>query len=185
MSNRKTILCLCLAVSLPGGGARANGVGENASWQFLSTAEMANLAYIEEIRKKSAGGAYKAAQQTYYIDTQNNYNCSNAASSAGNGGSNSATANTPSSAGASGSALGNQNTGTGSTQGLTGDVVLNSGQENYGPSVASVTGDSLATASGNRSNQALNTVQNNHGIQDASVIGSNGCAFAGPGGLLP
>lgn len=180
---KNTAKCaLMAAIGLHSLVAHANGVGENAAWQFQTTAEMANQAYIEELRKKNANGAYQAPQYNYYIDTQNNFNCSNSASSSGNGGTNSATANTPASNGANGSALGNQNASTGSTQGWTGDVVLNSGQDNSGPVVTSVTGDSFADASNNFSHQALNTIQTNTGLQDASVNGSNGCSFATPGG---
>lgn len=161
--------------------AHANGVAENTAWQFQTTAEMANQAYIEEMRKKNANGAYSAPQYNYYIDTQNNFNCSNQASSSGNGGTNTATANTPASNGANGSALGNQTSSTGSTQGLTGDVILNSGQDNSAPVLTTVTGDSFADASNNFSTQALNTIQTNTGLQDASVNGSNGCSFATPG----
>ena len=182
MIKKSTKYALIAAIGLPPLTAHANGVGENVPWQFQTTAELANQAYIEELRKKNASGAYQAPQYNYYIDTQNNFNCSNSATSSGNGGSNSATANTPASNGANGSALGNQTSSSGSTQGLTGDVVLNSGQDNSGPVLTSVTGDSFADASNNLSHQALNTIQTNTGLQDASVNGSNGCSFATPVG---
>lgn len=182
MINMTARFAVMAVIALNPLAAHANGVGENAAWQFQTIAELANQAYIEELRRKNASGAYQAPQYNYYIDTQNNFNCSNSASSSGNGGTNSATANTPTSNGANGSALGNQNSSTGSTQGWTGDVVLNSGQDNYGPVLTSVTGDSYADASNNLSHQALNTVQTNTGLQDASINGSNGCSFATPVG---
>ena len=61
--------------------------------------------------------------------------------------------------------------------------MLNSGQDNSAPSVATVTGDSFADASNNLSDQVLNTVQTNDGLQDASINGSNGCSFSGPTGV--
>lgn len=183
MTARKILCALVIAGASGRLPAFANGVGENTAWQFQSTAEMANMAYIEELRRKNQAGAYNAPQYTYNIATQNNFSCSNSASSSGNGGSNAATANTPSATGATGSALGNQTSSTGSAQGLTGDVVLNSGQDNAGPAVASVMGDSYSDASANWSSQVLNTLQDNSGIQDASINGSNGCSFSGPTGV--
>jgi hypothetical protein len=183
MIKKSAEYSIVLAFALWQMPAYANSVGENAPWQFQTTSEMANQAYIEELRRKNASGAFQAPQYNYYIDTQNNFNCSNSANSSGNGGSNAANANTPSSSGATGSALGNQTSSSGSAQGLTGDVVLNSGQDNSGPVVTSVTGDSFADASNNLSRQVLNTMQTNTGLQDASVVGSNGCSFATPAGF--
>ncbi|PLK24405.1 hypothetical protein [Novosphingobium sp. TH158] len=144
---------------------------------------MANMAYIEEIRRKNQSGAYNSPTYTYNIATQNNFSCSNSASSSGNSGSTTASANTPSATGASGSSFGNQTTASESTQGLTGDVVLNSGQDNTGPVLATVTGDSFSDASNNLSRQVLNTIQDNSGLQDSSINGSNGCSFSGPTGF--
>lgn len=163
--------------------AVANGVGENASWQFQTTAEMANLAYIEDLRKKRDSGFYNSPQYNTYVDTQNNFNCSNSASSSGNGGSNSAVANTPVANGATGSATGNDSAATVGGQQPEGyGAVLNNGQENLGAVFAGVTGDALTSASDNLTTQALNTVQKNFGTQDASINGSNACSFAGPTG---
>ena len=68
-----TIAVFVLATS---GAAFANGVGENASWQFQTTAELANRAYLEDLRRKQQSGYYNAP--IYYIENQNNFNCSNA-----------------------------------------------------------------------------------------------------------
>lgn len=183
MTIRKIVCTLVIVGAMGRLPALANGVGENAAWQFQSTAEMANLAYIEEIRRKNQSGAYNSPTYTYNIATQNNFSCSNAANSSGNGGTTTASANTPNANGASGSALGNQTTASESAQGLTGDVVLNSGQDNSGPALATVTGDSYADASNNLSRQVLNTIQDNSGLQDASINGSNGCSFSGQTGF--
>jgi hypothetical protein len=165
-----------LAVPFP---ATANNVGENGAWQFQTPAEVANRAYVEDMRLKRIGGTYQAPQYTTYVDTQNSYNCSNNASSSGNGGTNSATANTPNSYGANGSATGNSSAQTTSSLQRAFNPVLNNGQENLGSVFAGVTGDSVAGASGNLSDQVLNTLQHNWGVQDASVNGAKACAFAG------
>ncbi|MEI6485311.1 MAG: hypothetical protein WCO11_03500 [Sphingomonadales bacterium] len=167
---------LALSVS-----ANGNGVGENASWQFQTTAELANRAYIEDLRRKQQSGFYSSAVTN--IQNQNNFNCSNAANAAGNGGSNAATANTPASTGPTSSAVGNQNTSSVAAQQDPYRTVLNSGQENWGLVSSAATGDSLASASGNTTRQVLNTYQSNPGVQDASVNGSTACGFASVTGV--
>jgi hypothetical protein len=167
---------LALSVSAAG-----NGVGENSSWQFQSTAELANRAYIEDLRRKQQSGFYSSAVTN--IENQNNFNCSNAASAAGNGGSNAATANTPASTGPASSAIGSQNTNSASALELPYSTVLNSRQENFGFVGSTAAGDSLASASGNLTRQVLNTYQSNPGIQDASVNASTACAFASVTGV--
>lgn len=156
----------------------ANGLGENATWQFQATGELANRAYIEDLRRKQQTGYYNAPTYNSFIENQNNFNCSNAANASGNGGSNSATANTPSSTGASGTAVGSQSTATVSALQTPFETILNNGQENWGFVGSEVVGDSLSSASGNLTRQALNTVQENLGVQDASINGSSACAFA-------
>lgn len=90
MKNYKKIsyfFALCAVFGVVTSPAVANGLAENNSWQFQSTAEAANRAFIEEMRMKRASGFYNTPQYNTFIDTQNNFNCSNSASSAGNGGS--------------------------------------------------------------------------------------------------
>ncbi|MFM7029300.1 MAG: hypothetical protein ACKOXK_11590 [Chakrabartia sp.] len=165
------------------GSASANGLGENTPWQFQTTAEMANRAYIEDLRRKQRSGYYNAPTYNTFIDNQNNFNCSNSASSSGNGGTNSATANTPNSTGPTGSATGSQSSASVSGMQNPFETVLNNTQENWGPVGTNVVGDSLATASGNLTRQVLNTVQDNSGVQDASINGSSACAFASVTGV--
>lgn len=179
----KKILEASVAVSLlfVPGMASANGVGENNSWQFQTTAELANRAYLEDLRRKQQSGYYNAP--IYYIENQNNFNCSNAANASGNGGTNTATANTPSSTGPTSSAIGSQNSGAVSSMQTPYSTVLNSEQQNWGYVGSGVTGDSVASAMGNLTRQALNTYQANGGVQDASINGSSACAFASVTGV--
>lgn len=174
-------LTIAVSLSATSGAALANGVGENTSWQFQTTAELANRAYLEDLRRKQQSGFYNAP--IYYIENQNNFNCSNAANASGNGGTNTATANTPSSSGASGSAIGSQSTSSVSSLQTPYSTVLNNAQENWGFVGSGVTGDSFASALGNLTGQALNNYQNNRGIQDASINGSSACAFASVTGV--
>lgn len=168
---------LCLLLASP--ASFANGLAENEAWRFQTTAEAANRAFIEDMRMKRTSGFYNSPQYNTFIDTQNNFNCSNSASSAGNGGTNTATANTPSSSGASSTATGNQNTNSAGGIDSSYNPVLNAGQDNRGPVVSDVIGDSFSDASGNLSKQILNTYQDNLGAQTSNIVGSNACAFPG------
>lgn len=182
MKNHKTSVCLvicCVQFGALPWSASANGLAENEAWRFQTTAEMANRAFIEDIRMKRTSGFYNSPQYNTFIDTQNNFNCSNSASSAGNGGANTATANTPNNTGASGSATGNQNTNSAGGIKDAFNPVLNAGQDNFGPVVTDVVGDAFADASGNLTKQTLNTFQDNLGAQTSNIVGSNACAFPG------
>lgn len=174
----KVVLGMACAVStMPATTAHAQS--DNDAWRFQSTAEASNRAFIEDMRMKRTSGFYSAPQYNTFIDTQNNFNCSNSASSAGNGGANTATANTPNANGASGTATGNQNTNSAGGTDSSYNPVLNSGQENRGPVLSEVIGDSAADASGNATKQTLNTYQDNLGAQTSNIVGSNACAFPG------
>lgn len=179
MKFHPLLVLTIVATALPS-PALAGGEQENSPWQFDSTAEKANRAYIEDMRMKRASGFYSSP--TYNTTIASQYNCNVNANSSGNGGSNSAGANTASANGPSGVATGNQASSNvnPATSGL--QAVLNSGQDNAGPVYSSALGDVGTSASGNNSNQVLNTNQENGGTQVASVDSSNACAFAGMGG---
>lgn len=167
-----------MAAMLAGNSAAyANGLNENTAWQFQTTAELANRAYIEDLRRKQESGFYSSPVYNSFIDNQNNFNCSNAANASGNAGTNSTTANTPNSTGANGSAIGNSSSANTSGMQQPFETVLNNAQKNLGLVGADVVGDSIASASGNFTRQVLNSLQDNLGVQDASVNGSNACAF--------
>jgi len=154
--------------------AMANGVGENVAWQFDTTAEKANKAYIEDMRMKRTSGFYSSPQYNTYVDTQ--FNCNQNASSSGNGGSNSASANNPNSTAApSSSSIGNQSSANAGVANGRYGAVLNSGQDNLGPLFSEAWGSSGASANRNDTYQALNTLQDNSGVQAASINGSSGC----------
>ncbi|MBP6581743.1 MAG: hypothetical protein KA199_09435 [Sphingorhabdus sp.] len=181
---RTALSALLLTSALLPTIAMANGVSENDAWRFQSTAEAANRAYIEDMRMKRSSGFYNSPQYNTYVDTQNNFNCSNSANSSGNGGSNSAVANTPNANGASGSATGNQNTNSAGGIDAAYNPVLNAGQDNLGTVISDVMGDSVSSASGNVTRQVLNTFQDNLGTQASTIVGSNACSFPGAVGEI-
>jgi hypothetical protein len=167
-----------IAAVLTGSSAvHANGLNENTAWQFQTTAEMANRAYIEDLRRKQQSGFYNSPVYNSFIDNQNNFNCSNAANASGNAGTNSTTANTPNSSGATGSATGNSSSASTSAMQQPYETVLNNAQRNSGLVASDVMGDTVASSSNNLTRQVLNSAQDNLGVQDASVNGSNACAF--------
>ncbi len=176
-------LSMIAAALTAGSGAIANGLGENAAWQFQTTGELANRAYIEDLRRKQQSGFYNSPVYNSFIDNQNNFNCSNSANASGNAGTNTTTANTPNSVGASGSATGNSSSASATALQYPYGTALNNAQENWGLVGSDVAGDSIASASDNQTRQVLNSAQDNLGVQDASVNGSNACAFASVTGV--
>lgn len=91
------------ALSIPT-AAIANNLGENAGWQFSTTADKVNMAYLEDLRQKNLNGYYAAPVYTTNIARQ--YNCSIASTATGNQASNSTVGNSPSTTGHSSSATG-------------------------------------------------------------------------------
>lgn len=154
--------------------AVANGVGENAGWQFQTEADRANKAFIEDMRQKAKNGYYAAPVYNTYIDRQ--YNCSVSSTALGNQGTSNAVGNSPTASGHSTDAIGNTDTsrvdqGVGDpTSNITGSQ-LNKGEVEAGASgevETNVRGDTF---------QTLNTQQDNSGAQAANVNGSNACQF--------
>jgi len=154
--------------------AFANNVGENGAWQFDSTADKANKAYLEDMRQKKQSGYYAAPVYNTYIDRQ--YNCSVSSLATGNQGTSTAIGNSPTATGHSSSATGNTDTtnvvpGIGQqTSSVTGT------QGNSGEVGASSSGEVETSVNGN-SYQTLNTDQQNSGAQSANVSASNACQF--------
>lgn len=99
----KKIAVLLLTLSSPG---YANGIGENISWQFQTSADRVNKAYIEDMRNKKRGGYYSPPNLITNIDKQ--FNCSITSSATGNLGSHSLSNSGPSASGNFATAKGNE-----------------------------------------------------------------------------
>lgn len=185
MRNKTRIATICIVVSLFHQQAYANGLGENGGWQFQTTAEQANKAYIEDMRVKRVTGFYSSPQYNTYVDTQ--FNCTQNSSSSGNGGTNSASANNPSASAPTSTATGNLSTSSVTPANSPLGGVLNSGQDNGGPISSGVWGSSGASSDFNDTYQALNTLQDNSGTQVASINGSSACSVipASAASVLP
>ena len=160
-----------LLVAFAGTGL-ANNVGENAAWQFQTSADKTNQAAIQDMIQRKKAGSYGAASTTNnsntYIGRQ--FNCDVNATAQGNQGSNSTVANSPSTSGANANSTGNDSTG------WSGDGTVNTGQANTGTVGSQVNGSTTTGVQG-WANQALNSNQTNSGSQSASVSGSTACAY--------
>ena len=166
-------ICGMLVAAGLAGQASANGVGENGSWQFPTSADKVNQAAIADMIEKKKSGYY--APPVYTTNIEHQYNCSVASTATANEGSNTNLANSPTTSGGSAGATGNSNSS--DVDGWTGNEQSNSDQSNSGHVGASVNGDSNSHVSGSP-DQALNSQQTNSGNQSASVDGSSACQFA-------
>lgn len=170
LTSRTSKLALFFVALVVTPVALANGIGENAHWQFQSNADKANQAVVQDMILKRQNGYYAAPVYTTNIGRQ--FNCHVAATATGNGSANSAVANSPSNSGASSSATGNQNSiGLDSLGGS-----ATSTQGNSGSVGAGVNGNTTTQVDGSAT-QALNSAQTNSGAQSASVGGSSACLF--------
>jgi hypothetical protein len=176
------IAIIIFAFSAIPGQAFAGGQSENVPWGGEAANEKANERAIranrEDMRMKRTSGFY-SAPNTYTTTIGTQYNCSINASASGNGGSNSASANSAYATGSTGIATGNQTTSNVDPASSGDPAVLNNGQENTGAVSSSATGDGSSSASNNTSSQVLNTNQQNSGTQYATVDGATACTFAG------
>ena len=168
-SCRTRLLAVVLAViAVP--AALANGVGENAAWQFQTSADKVNQAAVQDMIQKRNMGYYTAPVYTTNIERQ--INCNQSANATGNASDQGASALSPSNSGATSGATANSNSNTG---GATGGQ-SSSDQGNSGTVGSSVNGNTTTQVEGNAT-QALNNSQHNSGSQSASVSGSTGCTF--------
>lgn len=164
---------LVAAMLLPS-AAFAQSVSENTNWQFDTSADKVNKAYLEDMRQRRRNGYYSPPVNNTYIDRQ--YNCSVSASAVGNSSSSSAVANSPSTSGHSSAATGNDNSTTTSSGYGSGSGSTSADQNNSGSVDANTSGDQSTSVRGDNQ-QALNTDQTNSGDQTASVAGSTACQY--------
>jgi len=171
----RRIALAAAASALAAGPVLANNVGENAAWQFQTSADKVNAAAVQDMVQKRKSGYYAAPVTNYnyttHIDRQ--YNCDVTANATGNQGTNSTVANSPSSAGASSQSTGNANE---SDVGTYGATQVGSTQTNTGVVGAAAAGNTNSYVNG-AAWQALNSNQTNSGNQSASVAGSTACAY--------
>lgn len=159
-------------ILMPFSEVRGNNLSENIAWQFQTTADKVNLAFLEDLRQKKASDYYSAPNFNTTIDRQ--YNCNVAATAQGNQGTNSNSANSPATNGATTNSTGNSND---ADVGGHGAADAANDQLNSGLVQASTTGSTVTNVRG-MAEQALNSDQFNSGNQTASVEGATACQFA-------
>lgn len=153
--------------------AFANNVGENYAWQFPTSADKANQAFILDIIEKKKSGYY--SPPTYITNIEKQYNCNVSATATGNEGTNTNLANSPTTSGNASDATGNN--ADNDIEGWKGDSDIWNGQENDGHVHSSSRGNVRSNVEGSP-DQALNSEQTNTGNQTATVDGSTACHFA-------
>lgn len=104
----RSVMAMIAVAFLGTTAAQANSLGENAAWQFNSSADKVNKAYLEEMRQKKLNGQYSAPVFTTNIDKQ--FNCNLTASATGNLGTNGMSNGGPSASGNLANATGNDST---------------------------------------------------------------------------
>lgn len=203
------VATVALALTGYGTPVHANGFGENAPWQFETSADKANKALVEDLILRKKSGYYDSFKVTY--NTTNNYNighqtnCTVSATAAGNSGSNSVSGQTSSpsvsnSGSTSADSTGNSSSNGYASQGQSGVVfdpngspipsgTVDNQQDNSGTQTAGVSDSSTSAsvgpinAAGGRNDLALNSNQSNGGSQSVSMTGTSACSLASAGVL--
>lgn len=175
MKTSPFVSSLLVVALLAPASAFANNIGENGGWQFQTTTDMVNKAYLENMRQQKANGYYAQPVYNTYIDRQ--YNCSVTSTATGNQASSSAVANSPSTTGHSTSSTGNSSSTSQASASTTASSSTNTGQTNAGWVSSGASGDISTSVSGDNY-QALNTQQTNSGAQTASVSGATACQYS-------
>lgn len=165
----------------------ANGLFENRPWQFQTSADRANNAFIADLIEKKKGGFFDSFGPP--VNNFFNMDCGISADATGNAAATDISAHTSSptvspgsghAAGATGNEALNASSGS--------EGPLNSKQGNKGSQSANVSDNTASVgsvdASGGATDQVMNNDQNNTGDQSAKVARSNACAVViGSGGL--
>lgn len=174
------------ASALINGSASANGLSDNRSWQFQTSADRANNAIVRDMIERKKGGFYDSYETIINNTTTttiqgDQINCNVAPSAIGSQSGSEMDALTSSPHVAPGSDITADATGNAGHNDAGGDAALNSDQSNGGDQSSTVS-DLDATAgpvdaSGGATSQVLNNTQDNSGDQVASVTNSQGCSF--------
>ena len=160
-----------LSISQP---ALANNAGENYAWQFQTTVDKVNRAYLEDLRLKKQAGYYAAPVYNTIIDRQ--YNCSVSSLATGNDSVSNAVGNSPTASGHRVTSTGNADTTDLQQGSSSANSSVSTIQGNDGKIQAGASGEIETFVRGD-TYQALNTDQVNSGDQSASVSGSDACHF--------
>ena len=188
MKNSSSFWWVGLAILFaPVQTAHANGVSENRSWQFRSSADRTNDAFIVDMIERKKGGFYDAATTENITNIYGDQiNCSLSPQATGSAATSVVDAVTSSPQVAPGSGF-TSDAIANATENRLGDSdgALNNAQDNSGE-LSPFIGNNTATAgntdgSGGTTDQILNNDQTNTGNQTAYLTDSQGCTFSESG----
>ena len=168
--------------------ALANGFGEDAPWQFQTSADMANLAAVQSLIQQKKNGMFHAPLYNSYSTTNidKQFNCGVSATAYGNWATSGQSANSPTTYGANGTALGNSSASTTQQYGPTaGPINLTSAQSNTGAVSTGIVASGTNVQNGGPVGQSLNSTQTNSGTQTATVANSTACSTFRTNKLAP
>ena len=168
--------------------AFANGYGEDQSWQFQTSADMANLAAVQSLIQQKQHHMFQPASTSNLYNTtttiQHQTNCSVTSTAVGNTGTNGMSGNSSSSLGATASSTGNLSTSTLSGQTATGaGGTLTSTPTNSGQIGSTAAGNTTSSSASGNLSQALNSSQTNNAGQTSTQTGNTACLVSGSGTL--
>lgn len=184
---QKSLMLAAVLVGVSALSVQANGLGEDRSWQFDTSADKANKAAVLDLIERKKGGYYDSFDTTInnYIGTQ--INCSNTASATGNIADNSQVGNAPELVNdgvVTADSTGNISDSTSTGDGLGDGGSVNGTQTNTGEVESSVWGSdvegtNVLNLEGSTQEQDLDNDQDNSGDQIATVSGSTACDMQG------
>ena len=192
MERLTCLRCACAGLFIVAAqGAQANGIFENRSWSFRTSADRAADAYVLEVIERQKGGFYDSATiNNNNTNTTNFYgdqfNCAVAPQATGSSAASVVDAVTSSPEVAPGGGFTANTTGNATDNQMSdSDGAFNNGQTNEGALNSDINNNTATAgntdASGGHTDQVLNNTQTNSGSQTADVSNSQGCSFAGDG----
>ncbi|MFB9149025.1 hypothetical protein [Roseovarius ramblicola] len=181
---------IVVALTASTGGVFANGLGENRSWQFDTSADKANKAFVADLIERQKGGFFDGFDNNFITNNDNTtnigtqINCTNAANATGNIADNQQAGPTTVSnsdpdviADSTGNIADNQANSDGASSGA--DPSVGGSQDNSGNVDSSVSNSDINSGVSGVSNgdtdQTLTNNQDNSGNQNAGVDGSTAC----------
>ena len=194
MGNSAAVRFAVVVVALTAstGGVFANGLGENRSWQFNSSADKANKAFVADMIERKKGGFYDGFDNNFITSNYNTtnigtqINCTNAANATGNiadnqqaGPSTVSNSNPDVIADSTGNIADNQANSDGASSGASpniGGSQTNDGNVDSSVSNSNINSGVSGVSNGNTA-QTLTNNQDNSGNQTAGVDGSTACAM--------
>ena len=188
LASRAVMLGMMLSSTLGISQAFANGYNEDGSWQFQTSADMANLAAVQSLIQQKDGHMFQPSSTSNLYNTmttiQHQTNCSVSSTAVGNSGTNGISGNSSSSTGAIATSTGNLSTSTLSGQTATGTPgTLTNTPNNSGQIGSTSANNGTSSSAGGNLHEVLNSSQSNSATQTSTQTGNTACLVSGSGTL--